>query len=899
MSPTRGLHPRRSLIIAAILGATACSGSVNCGGCGGGILDPLPGPFPPEALFDRAAEVRLTQAGLDFIGREFPGLASAFARMACGPGEPVACPSSFVVNGQRAPTTCGVEETCVDAANVAQPVLGFEIERAVQSGATVCRDEPTDPNPRACFAWLRLEGLRLRPMGPNQLEANVTAQIYTSVIPLRYDPLGMDCVVTLDSNASGAGQQDFVITAQLEPWNAPAGVPGGQLDVRVTDVTAMIPDDDIQISRDPVHGDGLDTISCGIANIGRIKAALVGRLVGSLGEVIDEEIGDVLAQRCGRPGDDQCPASTTCNADGRCIVTASGDFVPQRFGLDGRIDFGSLVSGFGSATAGAADLSGLVGGTAGTDASGASIGLRAGVELAVPDPTCGVPGMNPRTRPGAAPPVAFPSTSMVDLDFDGTPERSFMLAAGVSQPILDQLIWSAAGAGLFCARVSAYDTELVNTGALSILMPSLQQLTHNDRYSWSIWPARVGIRPTAAPSLIIGEGRTSGTSPNLTLETPLLTLRLPGLELGFDAVVEERWVHLMRVVADVDIPLGVFVEPGGQLRLAVGDLANAISNVRVVDSKILAETAMELEQAVPTLLSLVLPQLTEQLGVPIALPSGSDLGGFEPTLLGVRGVPGANGTFSHVGVYLDLSFDPSLVPLRAAVDTRARVARLELPSSADMAVTRAGGPVLPTLDIVFDHDSPPGRRIEVQIRIDGGAWSPFTENHALSLRRPELLLQGRHQVEARAREVGRPGSLDPTPVVLTVVVDTEPPRLDARLVVDEGAIAIEAFDQVSQDRLQLELLVDGVARPVTLDARGFVSASEVLEGAQALVVRATDEVGNVSTKALRAASSAAAGEPETSASEPSGCTTVRGAGGAEWALIGAALCAGWMRRRRR
>lgn len=886
----------RSLLLTAILGATACSGSVSCSGCGGGALDPIPGGFPSAGLFDRAAEIRLSQAGLDFIGSEFAGLASAYARMACGPGEPVGCPTSFVVNGQRVATTCGAQNTCVDGANVAPPVLGFEIERAVQSGATVCRDEPTDPNPRACFAWLRLEGLRLRPVAPNQLEANVTAQIYTSPIPIRYDPLGMDCIVTLDSNASGAGQQDFAITAQLEPWNAPAGVAGGQLDIRVTNVAASIPDQDITISRDPVHGDGLDVLVCGIANLGAIKTALVGRLVGSLGEIIDEEIGDVLAQRCGDVGDATCPASTSCNAEGRCIVDSTGDFVPQRFGLDGRLDFGGLVAGFGSPTAGAADISGLVGGTAGTDASGASIGLRAGVELAIPDPACGVPGTNPRTRPGAAPPVPFPSASMVDLDFDGAAERTFMVAAGVSQPILDQLIWSAAGAGLFCAQVSAYDTELVNTGALSILMPSLQQLTHNDRYAWSIWPARVAIRPTAEPALIIGEGKTTGIAPNLVLDTPLLTLRLPGLELSFDAMIEERWVHLMRVVADVDVPLGVFVEPGGQLRLAVGDLASAISNVQVTDSKILAETPMELAQAVPTLLSLVLPQLTSQLGVPLSLPTGSELGGFEPTVLGVRGVPGPNGSFTHVGVYLDLAFDASLAPrLRGSVDTRARIARFEVGSSADMSVARAGGPVLPALDLVFDHDSTPGRRFEVQVRVDGGAWSPFTESHALTLRRPEWLVQGRHQLEARAREVGRPDSLDPTPTVLELVVDTQPPVLRARLTPAADAVEIEAFDAVSQDRVTLELVGGEVARVVTPDEHGLVSLVGGLRDTHAVLVRATDEAGNVAVQSLREA----AVEAPVTREEAAGCATTGAAVDPTWLLLaGLVFGAAWPRRRR-
>jgi len=847
--------PRLSSSLAGVLLlASACSGSINCGGCVPGGLTAIPGGFPDQAQLDRAAELRVTRSGLDFFGTEFGNLTSAYARMQCGVGEPIACPTNFVLNGQRTPSTCGPRSTCVGPTGNGEPVLGFEIERAVQSGATVCRDEPTDPNPRACFAWLRLEGLALTPVAPNQIDAAVRAQIYTTVIPIRYDPLGMDCVVNLDSNASGGSQQEFNVKVEIGPWTPPAGTPGGQLDLKVTDVTAMIPDGDISITRDPVHGDIGDTITCGIANLGAIKTALVGRIVGRLGDIIDDQIKGILAQRCGRPMDPGCPASTHCNADNQCEVDGSDEIVPQRLGLEGRLSLGSFLGGFGSATAGTGDLSGLVGGTAGSDATGVNIGLRAGMEVAMADGTCSVPGISPRLRPEFIAPVPFPAATMVDLDFDGRAERPFMIAAGISQPLLDQVIFTAAAAGTFCAAISTETTELVNTGSLAVLMPSLNQLTHADRYNWSIWPARISIRPTLEPKLIIGEGKTSGTSPNIALETPLITLRLPALELSFAAIVEERWVHLMTVTADVDVPLGLFAEPGGQIRLLVGDLANSVTNVHVADSEILAETAAELEMSVPALLSLVLPQLTSALAVPIALPSGSDLGGFEPTFLGARGVPVGTSTtmFSHLGIYVDLAFDPSLVPpLKPALDTVASVERWQVPTSEEMSIHQVGGPRAPQLDLVLNHSGPPGAEVEYQVRIDGGTWSPFAARSRLSLERQELLVQGRHQVEIRGREFMKPQSLDPTPAVIELVVDTEAPILSARVVPSKVGIAARAHDVVSRGAVTYLLIVDGVAREVSPDTDDFVAVPELLDTEKAIEIQAIDEIGNIASHVLR------------------------------------------------
>ncbi|MCC7381799.1 MAG: hypothetical protein IT384_08215 [Deltaproteobacteria bacterium] len=893
----RRLFPWLGVAGLQLLGA--CSGVISCGGCPG--LDPIPGGFDPVARIDRAAEVRLTQSGLDFIGSEFSNLVSAYAEMKCGAAEPVPCPTDFRLGGQPRPTACSAaSQTCVHASTQAkEPVLGFEIDRAVQSGATVCRDDAANPNRRQCFAWLRLEGLALRPVPPNSLEATINAQIYTTAIPLRYDPLGMDCLVTLDSNASGASQQEFVVTVEIGEWTPPSGNDGRQLELRVTDLTSAIPDGDIEIVRDPVEGGLDDILSCGLANLPAVKTALVGRLVGSLAAVIDDEISKVIGRQCNRPGNLPCPVGTQCNADNRCENPADQRVVPQQIGAEGRIDFAQQLAGIGSPTAGTGDMSFRVGGTSGVDTSGANIGMLGGMEAAARDPGCSIASASPRTRSSFRPPSALPTASTVDLDFDGTPERPFMLLGAASQPFLDQAIWTAYQSGLFCAAVSSYDVDLLNTGSLAVLMPSLAQLTHSDRYPWSVWPARITVRPLAEPTIEIGEGRTSGTPPNLSLESPLLTIRLTDLELRFTALIEERWVHLMTMTIDLALPVGLAATPTGEIQALIGDLDAAITRRRVTHSEILAESETDLADAIPTLVALVVPRLTGALG-PFNLPSAADLGGFEVTLLGARGIADGQGGFDHLGLYLDLGFDPAQAGnLSLAVDTRATIARIVVPSSEEMAANHPGGARRPRVDLSLEGHAPRGAEVEFQLRMDGGPWSPFFRAPMLSLERAELLLQGRHQIEVRGRLVGDARSLDPTPASVDVVIDTEPPRLEASLSAPELGVRVAAYDVVSEDRVSFERALDGRWSTLEPDPTGFAALPEILDADAEIRVAALDEQGNRREIVLRSGTRALTPGANGELRDSGGCQCARGRAPAPLSALLIAAGAVWLGRRRR
>lgn len=834
----------RMLGLGLLLGAGACSGSVSCNSCAGTALAPIPGGFDPAARIEKAAQIRLSQTGLTFLETRFSDLVNAYARQTCGAPEDVPCAQAFS-------TSCDMASgVCVDGAGVAQPVLGFEIEYDLQGAAEVCRDDVNDPARRDCYAWLRLEGLALTPEGPDRVRANINARLVTTVIPIQYTTriLDLDCIVTLDSSTAGSPLQDIEMVLELGAWVPPSGTTGGQFQINVLEVNAVIPDEDLIVAGDPVHGSAGDAIACGGLNaIGSLKAALISQLTDELGSIIGTQLDEASGWTCGAPTDRTCPTGTSCNADNFCEY--AGRIVPAELGLEGRADFASLLGGLGGGRPGETDIAFLIGGQSSADPAGLSVAALGGAELVTLDPTCAQDLPSPRVRPGFSTPPALPTDGQVDLDFDGSPETDYMVAAGISQSFLDQVMWSLYGSGVFCQRISADDVGLLNTGSLGLLVPSLGQLTHSDLYPWSVFPVSMTLTPTKEPFIEIGTGEvlTSGGTPDLV--DPLVKIVLDDVRLDFTAQIEERWVHLMTIQADIALGLGATVNPANEIELVIGDLSQAVTDVQVFNADLLAETPQELADAIPALIQLALPQITGALPS-IPLPGPEGLGGFDLQVLGVRGVQSTTSTsYPNLAIYADLDFVPGLAGnLQVAAQTSARVADIQMPGLAEM--TAKGGALATTITIEVGHDGTPA--LEHQVRIDGGLWSPFSEGSPLVLSRKSFSVPGAHQIEIRARVIGDYRSLDATPVVLTVVVDPEPPHLDVRRLADGEGLRVRSLDRVSRERVTLTLLVDGQARLIQPDADGRVDVPE-LTGPSALTVRSEDEQGNRAETVVRSA----------------------------------------------
>jgi hypothetical protein len=861
----------RVALILALICVAACSRTMGCSACPGQQLAPIPGGFNPSAQIDRAVQVRLTDHGMSFVDKAFQNLLSSYARMSCGAAGDVPCPTGFTSppGGASDPSSCdATRSVCIEQlSGKPGPLMGFQIQRTVSSGATICRDDPSLPGARPCYVWLRFESLNLASQAPNQLLINTSAQIRTNDIPVQYSIGGVniDCVVHLDTSLVPTNVQPFTVNALLGSWTPPSGVGGRQLQISISSVDAQIPDSELQITEDPTNSNPL----CLLANLGPIKAALIPQLTNRLGDVVRGKLDSALGWKCTGPAAEPCPAQTTCNASGLCQDMA-GAIVPGKLGTEGRADFASLFSGGGTSRE-QADISFLVGGTSATDTTGVDVGVLAGAEAASWDPSCAMMLPSPRLRPGWTPPVALPPADAVDLDFDGTPETSFMLAAGLSNDLLSQLIWTAYTDGLFCQTISSNQIGLLNTGSLSLLIPSLSKLTHSDRYSWAIYPVMLTLRPLAEPAISVGSGRVdrSGMTPQLV--DPLIDLFLKDFEVTFYAMIEERWVRLMTITLDLHFGMGAVATPNNALELVVGDLSRSTSNVRVTNSEILAENTTDLATATPSLIQLAASRLVGALPA-LTLPTGSALGGFELSVLGIRGVDDGSGSYSNVGLYMNLAFDPSLAPpLSLAAETEARIVSVRLPPIESFRAGHFGK--LPEVDLALSGRAPSGSALEYQLRLDGGLWSPFftPKSAIVTLSRSELLLEGRHQIEVRGRVVGAYRTLDPTPVTLDVVIDPEPPYLSAEMDERRSGLVIHAFDVVSLDRVRTEVAVDGVWRLVAPNADGFVPIPEVREPDRGIAVAAIDEQGNRAVLDLRAQVQKSPNQPSTR----SDCTCVK------------------------
>ena len=861
----------------------------GCGACGVTSLGDVPGGFDPAARIPRAAQVRLTQPGLDALSGVVGPAMRAGARQACGVAEEVPCPSGFVGSGGAPlPASCDAARgLCVEPSGQVAPSLGLAVPRAVVGQVTLCRDDPAAPERRACHAWVRVEGLALGPALGVGLEATVQVQLASGAIPVRHAGLDLDCLLVIEP-ASAPAPLELVADVALAPAN-----PGGELTIAITAVRLNLPDAAIRLEPDPIHGDAADVALCTAQNVAAVKPALTFAITTAARDLLLDLFAGALGRSCA--SDAGCPSGAAC-ASGRC-TDAAGRLIADLAHTEERLRLPAVLDGLGYGGQSArADTALVVGGSADTDTAGLVVGVLAGVEPVDRDPRCARASESPRARPGFSPPPPLPGGALADLDHDGTPETPYGLALGFSRALLQQIAWTAYSAGLFCGRLGGEGDQL-DTGALELLIPSVRFLTRSHLWPRAHAPARVTIHVAREPRILLGSGRvteTPGGEPRF--EDALLHLHLDDLSLDLFALVEERWTRLMTVTLDVHLGLGVTVTPDNRLEPVLGvGVADVVSNVRITNSGLLAESVESLESAIPTLISLALLEYTGPLGA-VALP---EVSGLELEILGVRGV-GAAGRFENAVVYAGAALAGSAgQSLSAAVRTEARLVRLVVPPTAAFAVTHPAGPVWPHVELALAEHAPTGERLEHQVRVDGGLWSPFFTGDRVTLRRPELLVQGVHEVEVRSRIRGQYRTLDPAPVRLEVRVDSEPPRLEVRSDHRRGGVWVRTFDRVSGARVALEVVGPEGARALAVAEDGFAPVPELAAPSGRLAVRATDEAGLWSEVVIAEAPRGTGSEaPASAAAGPSCRGAGEGRGGAWSALMLLGLAALTRRRAR-
>jgi MYXO-CTERM domain-containing protein len=695
------LYGKKVLTVLATLVAGGCAGD-GCGGC----VAPTPGGFPPDDRIANAGQLRLTNSAIDALEADPAALVASFLGSdefdippVCGGEDPYVCCTEG--GGQPLPPPCG-------------PI---KVDLVRQGG-----DAPR---------------LVITPVnGERQVSVTARARISTvNPLPIEYTGANCDIEVVTDGN----GDLDDVTLQMDLTLNQDPDSGTTRVDVGTVDFTGL-ENDDVEIS---------GGVACFLADV-FLKGFIVDQVTGVVEGLLGDTLVEQMCASCPGGSVDECSAFADACQDGVCMI---GDRCDQQLGIAGRLAAGAVLGGFSSGQAGAMDIYEVAGGYATTNNGGIALGILGGMLPAGAE--------RDRCGPPAEPPAAVDIGVSAAFQGNTRPDTGdpYGVGLGLHQHEIDQLSWAAYESGFWCANIGTPTVSLLNSDALSLVIRSLPNLLHG-RTS----PLYIGLRPQAPPVVQIGRNTfVDDGSGEMVIEEPLLDVTLEQAELDLYVMVDDQYVRIMTIVADVHLPIGMEVDPDGALLPVIGAVEDALSNLSVKNSEALLETPEELAETLPAIINVALPALGGALGS-IELPALGPLA--------IQVLPGGITSVeenSFLAIYGDVALATTAAarPRPRRVDTRARISSLRTPDGEGL---RAGG--RPAIELELGVGA--GGDLEHSYRIDRGSWSPYTRAQRVTLTRPWLDLPGRHRIEVRAREVGRPLTGDRTPVVLEAPLYSAP-----------------------------------------------------------------------------------------------------------------------------
>jgi hypothetical protein len=733
-------HPRFRLFLLCAVFA-ACGGGMGggggCGGAGGCALQPIPnGGFNGEKV-DSAASGRLTADGFSVVNVNAPLLLDQFA-----PG------GQLVV-----PLSCSIQSALLENLTIAdEGQISCNAETCGQlDGKCDSKDEPKQ-------IVINVSTLSLAPKAPDLLEANIDITLATgkimissvarnSVLCLFSGPV--KCSVDFDTaRATPANNKLSVhIKFSVDPrWDRVLSLEISDIGGSKTCGTAgalpkpecFDPSDIIIASEGPCG-------ACSAANFSIIKTLILDQITKSLTTRLEDTLKKSNCRACG--ADLSCPknavADSTCEVKdggspdaggGQCFDTGTGKCVPGLLGVEGRMALGQLAAGLVPQDS-AMDLSIAAGGGATANAQGLTLGFRGGAKE-VTVPAC----VKPLTH------AMEPALPLPDLDADAP--GAYDVGLTVSSQLLSRAFFHAQQSGALCLELGHDQIVQLESGLLGTLLPSLNKLAGKDVDGNQIsLPLRVVIRPVNPPTATLGEG-TFDPVTNKPIE-PLIRFDWPGVEIDLYAQLDERYVRLFTLAADVKLPIGLTLSGCSDVTPMLGEVGMAIDNVHARSSEILPENLAILEQLVPMLLSFAEPSLAKGFQA-FTVPT---FGGWQLKLLAAKGVGLVSGTrsYNHMGIYA------KLLPSTQVCVAMAPRLKAVLASHEAEAVT---------LKVEASRAALP----EYQTRVNGGFWSTWRRagfDGSLRVVHPRLVLKAEHRIDVRVRDAAKP---EATSELLEVVV---------------------------------------------------------------------------------------------------------------------------------
>lgn len=668
-------------------------------------MEPIPGGFPPAERTANAAQMRVSQGALATI--------TADPAAIIGPLVGGAMNGVITFN---VPSSCGSDPEVCCVNNVPQPTCGpLQIDLVQRAGD--------------------LPRLELRPQqGASRLDLTIRARVKTQM-DLRVTYSGITCGVDLDT-ARGSRPHIQIDGQMAFPQDATTMTTR----LNAQNMAVSLENDDIELN---------GGFACDFAGafIGTVRGLLEDQVAGLIQDTINEQ----TCKACPSGQVAECGAQATACTDQVCRV---GDRCMQELGITGRLRGTSLFGSFSPGTTGALDLYEVLGGYAQTDNNGLSFGMLGGmVSGGAPRDRCGPPATAP-AKVTIQPSAFFQGNSRPDT---GAP---FHVAFGLHASQLAQLAYAGYEGGLFCLTISGGTVEQLSTDTLALIARSLGNLARVNS------PMAVGLRPQSPPQITLGKNTfMTDAMGNTTLVEPLLDIRFTALEIDFFAAIDGQYIRTFTVVSDVQLPIGLQVTGMGELQPVLGEIDNAFTNISVKNNEAVTEDPAEMAALFPTLLNLVLPQLSGALPS-FALP---ELGGLQLTVTDITAVPQVVGgaDSSYLAIFANLA------PPMMARPVETHVALGDI-VEADAAIAKnprawRGAPASarPRVGLALGGDA---ASLEWSYRIDGGSWSPWATNAQPTLQSSLFWLPGTHRIEVRARERGRPETIDPTPAAIEVTL---------------------------------------------------------------------------------------------------------------------------------
>ena len=806
---------RRAFFVLFVLFLAACSGGAGCGGCGGAI----PGGFPKPSVIDNAASVRITRSGLDQIGAISPKVLTSLLK----------------TDG-----TLSFDIPKTDASTTLFDLGFFSV------GATIhiCPAGPDHgANPPKCVADVKISDSQMHLDGAVQHNLDLSG-----TIPLRVQdlPITIDATYSYDVGvASGSGNiASFSIdmgVGQAIGGNACNGdVPN--FDYFAFPITAVLPiineptsprDGYAMIdAKNAVVNPTLDKSNVGICgscfldsfnplcsfDVGCnckanphiccddvynfIKDQAFGALTGQLSSAVS---GLIASQTCMKSNPTLSPACPTGTNDvsGTCRfgTTPSSACVPIELGFESNINLSSALASISPGTTGGLEMALAGSGDLQVTAPDGSAGLPAdntpyqghtpnGVTLAMlggalpqPQSSC-VPAFT------NAPPTGIPIPDELLKDGitgwpTGDPLKGPNVDIAIAGRFLNYAFGSIYNSGLLCLGITTDQIAQLQSGLLSVLIPSIKTLTFEQKGA----SVAITTRPQVPPKVTLGSGKDVNTD-------PLLKIQLDKFAVDFYIWSDDRYVRAFTFTGDLTVPINLSTakdattNPNGGLLPQLGTLA--IANATVTNSELLTDDPTSVAaslssiigglggQLVGALKPIDLSTATSSLGLYLQIPDGS-----------IRKL--TKGSDDFLGIFANVS-DTPVATLEPITEVKI-VDKIVHPEA--MGLATASRDKLPELHVQFSSPQDDGTRaIEYQWSIDQGTRSAWSQERELTIKTDYLLFQGNHTLNVWSRIVGDPTSQNPTPATAPFRIDTLAPYVK----IDDKAdgLHVDAWDIVSQ-----------------------------------------------------------------------------------------------------